>query len=236
MFQKDETVAIKRFIHEGISVAANLPYVASPGSIKSSLEKIRNAATPPRVTGDFVETVLQMKGGTGKSIPPFLKRIGLVASDGSPTELYRRFRNPATGGTAIAEAIKHGYKDLSQANEYFYKLSDKELLALIVQVTGVEAENRAAALTLSSIKTLKAFATFEVAEANEVLNDRAGSSSESGAARPNVALPRQSYQAEGKVGLNLSCTINLNLPATADQAVFNAIFRSLKEHLLSAND
>jgi hypothetical protein len=35
------------------------------------------------------------------------------------------------------------------------------------------------------------------------------------------------------VGLNLSYTINLNLPATSDQAVFNAIFKSLKEHLIS---
>ncbi len=216
-------------------MSANLPYVASPGSIKSALEKIRNAATPSRVTGDFVETVLQIKGGTGKNIPPFLKRIGLVASDGSPTDLYRRFRNPATGGTAIAEAIKHGYKDLSQANEYFYRLSDKDLLALIVQVTGVEAENRAAALTLSSIKTLKGFANFEAIETGEASSERVAPSAESSTAQ-SLPLPRQAYQADSRVGLNLSYTINLNLPATADQAVFNAIFRSLKEHLLSTND
>jgi hypothetical protein len=43
-------------------------------------------------------------------------------------------------------------------------------------------------------------------------------------------------QARAKSGINLSYTINLNLPATADQAVFNAIFRSLKEHLLSGNE
>lgn len=218
-------------------MSANLPYVASPGSIKSALERIRNAATPSRVTGDFVETMLQIKGGTGKSIPPFLKRIGLVASDGSPTELYRRFRNPATGGTAIAEAIKHGYKELGQANECFYRLSDKELLALIVQVTGVEAENRAAALTLSSIKTLKGFADFEAVEAGEVGPERVTPTpSADSSAAPNLSLPRQPYQADGRVGLNLSYTINLNLPATSDQAVFNAIFRSLKDHLLSTND
>jgi hypothetical protein len=36
-----------------------------------------------------------------------------------------------------------------------------------------------------------------------------------------------------RLGLNLAYTINLNLPATSDQTVFNAIFRSLKEHLLT---
>ena len=36
-----------------------------------------------------------------------------------------------------------------------------------------------------------------------------------------------------KLGLNLGYTFNINLPATSDQAVFNAIFRSLKENILS---
>lgn len=211
---------------------ANLPYVATPGSIKTALERIRSAATPERVTKDFVTTVLQIKGGTGGSLPPFLKRIGFVGSDGAPTDLYRRFRNPATGGAAIADAIRLGYKDLLQANEYFYRLSDKDLLALIVQVTGVEANNRAAQLTLSAIKALKAFASFDSVEPT-------GESAE----QPQTVDPRpraldlQTHQGRnGQVGLNLSYTINLNLPATADQAVFNAIFRSLKEHLLSGNE
>ena len=50
---------------------------------------------------------------------------------------------------------------------------------------------------------------------------------------PGLPAPHSN---NGHVGLNLSYTINLNLPATADQAVFNAIFRSLKEHLLSGNE
>ena len=33
-------------------------------------------------------------------------------------------------------------------------------------------------------------------------------------------------------GVRLGYTINLNLPNTNDIAVFNAIFKSLKEHLL----
>jgi hypothetical protein len=39
-----------------------------------------------------------------------------------------------------------------------------------------------------------------------------------------------------KIGFNLGYTINLNLPATSDPAVFNAIFKSLKEHLLRDDD
>ena len=39
-----------------------------------------------------------------------------------------------------------------------------------------------------------------------------------------------------KLGLNLSYTINLNLPATSDVAVFNAIFKSLKENMLKGSE
>jgi hypothetical protein len=35
-----------------------------------------------------------------------------------------------------------------------------------------------------------------------------------------------------EVGMNLSYTINLNLPPSPDPEVFNAIFKALKEHLL----
>ncbi|WP_374324762.1 DUF5343 domain-containing protein [Aquipseudomonas alcaligenes] len=207
-------------------MASTLPYLATPGSITTALNRIRAAATPDRVTTDFVTTKLQIKGGTGAAIIPYLKKIGFVASDGSPTDLYKRFRNQATGGLAVADAIKVGYKDLLQVNEYFYELAEKDLLALIVQVTGADAENKTAKLTLSTLKALKAFAEFEgggVADSDQGFTELKAVSS------PQPQLPNS----HGKVGLNLSYTINLNLPATTDQAVFNAIFRSLKEHLLS---
>ena len=210
----------------------SLPYLASPGSIKSALEKIRAAATPERVTGDFVSTKLQIKGGTGAAIPPYLKKVGFVRSDGAPTDLYKRFRNHATSGAAVAEALKIGYRELAQANEYFFDLNDKDLLALIVQVTGAESDSQVAKLTLSTLKALKAFADFkEKSGAEEVVVN--GSVSSEGSISTQHTFP---VPAVGRVGLNLSYTINLNLPATSDQAVFNAIFRSLKEHLLSNNE
>jgi hypothetical protein len=211
---------------------ANLPYVSSSNSLKTAFDKIRTAATPPRVTTDFVNTVLQIKGGTGGAITPFLKRVGFVASDGTPTELYKRFRNPVSGGPAMAEAILHGYALLAKANENFYRLSDQELFALIVQVTGVDANNAAAKMTLACLKVLKTFADFESTDSAPTAIDRPNGDEPIGQAI-SISPPQVS---SGRVGLNLSYTINLNLPATADQAVFNAIFRSLKEHLLSANE
>jgi len=208
-------------------MAESVPYLAAPGSIRTALEKIAEAATPERVTGDFVQTVLGIKGGTGGAIIPFLKKIGMVASDGSPTELYKRYRNKSTGAAAIADAVKTGYKKLAEVNEYFYKLNDADLKALLVQVTGGKPEGSVVTQTFGTLKALKNFANFD-ADPDE---------------KPTAIFappvtdrepPRKIAHVEANgLGLNLSYTINLNLPATSDQAVFNAIFRSLKEFLIT---
>lgn len=209
-------------------MAQSVPYLAAPGSLRTALEKIAEAATPERVTGDFVQTVLGIKGGTGSAIIPFLKKIGMVASDGSPTDLYKRFRNKSTGRAAIADVIKHGYKKLSEVNEYFYKLNDADLKALFVQVTGSKADSSVVDFAYRTLKVLKGLADFEAKREDDKPLAIAAPLSPDQAATVSTAKSEPMG-----LGLNLSYTINLNLPATSDQAVFNAIFRSLKEFLIT---
>ena len=209
-----------------------LPYLVAPGSIKTALERIRQAATPDRVTGDFMSAKINLKGGTGKAIIPFLKKIGLVGPDGSPTERYKRFRNPATGGIAIAEAIKFGYRKLGESHEYFYDLPDPDLLALINQVTGAEANSSVSKMTLATFKNLKSFANFDAGGGDPSPTEIAVSGESPERSVPPPSTPPPPLVPSG-LGFNLAYTINLNLPPTSDQAVFNAIFKSLKEHLLA---
>ena len=205
----------------------NLPYLATPGTITNCLRRIKEAATPPRVTNDFINSVLEIKGGAGTSLVPFLKKIGLVSSDGTPTELYKNYRNQSAGGRAIAEAIKAGYRPLLESNEYFYKLSDAKLKDCIINVTGLDKDDRIIQLIFSTLKNLFGFASFEQTENGECKGD-----SDTSVMVPDIK-PESFSPLPGNAGFNLSYTINLNLPTTNDQAVFNAIFKSIKEYLLS---
>jgi hypothetical protein len=87
---------------------STLPYVPAYGNVTKVLEKIRTAQTPPRFTQDFLATTLDMPGGSAKPVIPFLKRTGFLASDGTPTDLYRQFRNSAQAGAAAAAASAAG--------------------------------------------------------------------------------------------------------------------------------
>ena len=201
-------------------MAAKLPYLSTPGTLKTALDRIKAAATPPTFNNDFVETKLQIRGGAGRAIPPFLKKIGLVGGDGKPTKLYERFRNSnaAVSGRAIAEAMRTGYKPIFDVNEYANDLNDKDLKGLLVQVTGLEEANRVIELVVATFKRLKEFADFE-AEASETEEEEAKRdepSSESGRRQP----------------LAIGYTINLNLPPSTNVEVFNAIFKALRENIL----
>jgi hypothetical protein len=79
------------------------------------------------------------------------------------------------------------------------------------------------------LKNLKQYASFDKTDPAE---DSKSTKSEISIQKPpGPATPLQ--HGSQTLGLNLAYTINLNLPATSDQAVFNAIFKSLKENLLS---
>jgi hypothetical protein len=210
---------------------ASLPYISSPGNIDKALNGIKNAAVPDRVSQDFVKTILKISGGSGAQMTSFLKKIGLSNADGSPNEVYRRFRNPTSSGPAIENAIRTGYAPLYVRNEFMHELGDSELTGLIVEETGQPHDSTVVKLTTSCIKHLKSFANFThqaAAEKSEVLKPEE---------MPNLTPRiRNDDDLPKKVGFNLGYTINLNLPATSDPAVFNAIFKSLKEHLLRDDD
>jgi hypothetical protein len=206
-----------------------LPYVTAPGNIDKALRGIKSAATPESVSQDFVKTILQVPGGSGNQATSFLKKIGFVNADGTPSDVYKRFRNSSSTGAAAAEALKIGYGPLYKRNEYMHQLSDDKLRGLIIEETGQSDESSVVSLTLACIKAIKKFADWTVPNSHEkpdVLN-------ETQIAKPLADAPQPPPPpTSGRVGLALSYTINLNLPATSDAAVFNAIFKSLKENLL----
>jgi hypothetical protein len=214
---------------------ATLPYITSPRNIEKALKGIRIAALPDRVSQDFVKKMLKIPGGSGDKMTAFLKKINFSSGDGKPTELYGKFRNPASSGKAVAQAIQYAYAPLYLRNESMHDLSDDELLGLIVEETGQAHDSNPVKLTVSCIKALKTHADFSE-QTDQPVQATTDSSDETSKPVQNSSVRHAALLAGGNPGLNLAYTINLNLPPTSDQAVFNAIFRSLKQNLLSEDD
>lgn len=105
-------------------------------------------------------------------------------------------------------------------NEYAHELDDGGLRGLIVQVTGQKRDHSTTNAIVGSSKALKEFADFDAVPASPDGQHPTGLN-----VSDEVAPPPRGRSVQG---IQLGYTINLNLPATSDVAVFNAIFTSLK--------
>ena len=202
-------------------MTSKLPYVNQPGSIVRILEKIRDAKTPDRFTRDFLGTKLGFKGGNSQQFIPLAKKLGLLKSDGSPTELYKSYRNPTSSKAAMARALRIGYREIFERNEYAYNLNKEDFKGLVVEITGLDSNNRVVQLICSTYENLKKLADFERTIENPEAEEK-----------ETINRGKPTKIDDTDLDLRLSYTINLVLPKTDDPAVFNAIFRALRENLL----
>jgi len=85
----------------------------------------------------------------------------LLGTDGSPTWLYKQFRNPSTSKSSMAEAIKMAYAELYSRNEYSHDFNKKDFAGLVVEATGDSAESKKVQLIVSTFFNVKDYAAFE---------------------------------------------------------------------------
>jgi hypothetical protein len=207
------------------------PYTSSTGLLKQLFQKIKEATPPQRFSQDFLLTSLKFKkSGATLSFIPMLKRLGFLGTDGVPSDIYKKFRNPDVkiSGAAMAQALRTGYSDLFLRNEYWYKKDKNDLKNFLIEVLEADPKDIKLNFLLATIEALKTLSDFE--EKFESAPPTKGKDD------PKVDDSGKNKDSNNNgndiEGINLSYTINLNLPETSDIAVFNAIFKSLKENLL----
>ncbi|MEN0052391.1 MAG: DUF5343 domain-containing protein [Mucilaginibacter sp.] len=208
---------------------AEIPYITTAGSITKILEKIKEAQTPESFSQEFLRTKLGFKGGNYQPFIPWAKKAGLLNSDGTPTSLYKQFRNPSTSAVSLAVALRTAYAELYSRNEYCHELDRKDFKGLVMEATG-EAHD--------SAKVEKIVATFfnakPLADFAGKLNSKKEATQESEKEISSTkSESNDRRESKNKLNLGLNYTINLVLPKTDDPAIYNAIFKSLKENLLN---
>jgi hypothetical protein len=180
---------------------------------------------PPKFTQDFMNSVLGLKSSSYRAMIPLLKKMGFIDEANVPTQSYKDYREDANSKSVMAEQIRDGYKELFAANEYAYKLTKADLLSKLKTITGASEDDKvlpAVAGTFIELSKLADFGSEPKRPSKQTsVTDHESTASKTPPSPPVVASK-----------LGLSYTINLNLPATTEIEVFNAIFKSLKEHIL----
>lgn len=216
-------------------MSKKLPYMSAPGALTKILPKIKEAAVPTTFNPDFLSTILGFKGGNYRTFISWAKKCGLLNSDGSPSDLYKKFRNPSTSGAAMAAALKIGYEELFRRNEYANKLKANEIKGHIIEITGAEAKSRSAEMIQQTFMNALAFADFDALNGVDFEEEEPDAVSNEAVEVNRAVEPASSVQSHSshlKLGLNY--TINIVLPKSDDPKVYSAIFKSLKDNLLDS--
>jgi Family of unknown function (DUF5343) len=188
----------------------------------------RRRRRPERFTQDFLESMLGFGGASARAFIPLLKRMQFISSDGTPTALYDQYRNDGTRSAALAAGVRNAYSEIFDRNQFVFNLPRDKLTSLVREMTGLPKDSQVGRMIVATFWTLKHGADF-AAKPDE------GSAGTLAITPPaptgdNNTPPARDEQED--VQLRIGYTINLNLPETTNPDVFNAIFKSLKEHLL----
>jgi hypothetical protein len=205
-------------------IPGGIPYSTSPGVFKTALERIITAERPEKFSGDFMATVLKISGGSSRPVPPLLKKMGFLTSDGTPTDLYSKFKTDSGRSQAAYDGLKSAFNEIFRRNEYAHKADEGTIVDLLVEITGLKRNDQVLRYMLQTFEAVRSFVKKDVSTTDM-------------SADPEVAAALQEEPFGGGTGrgasIGLAYNINIILPETENIAVFNAIFRSLRENLLS---
>jgi len=205
-------------------VALTNSYVQVYGQLPDLFSRIREAGAPDKFTTQHLKD-WGYTSSNFRAVIPLLKSLGFLAPDGSPTTRYHDYRNNAQSTSVMAEALRDAYGDLFniKANP---AQSDRAL------IEGKFKSSHNASPNTAKMMANTFYSLLGLADLSSSTN-QSSSSPETARALPADPQPTQLNEQQHKSARpSLHYNIQIHLPATKDIEVFNAIFKSLKEHLL----
>jgi hypothetical protein len=194
------------------------------GKLRPLFERIQEVSKPETVDGKWLSSI----GFTGSNDPrlvPVLKFIGFLDPSGKPTEKWLAYRDRNRAKQVLAEGIRDGYAGLFKIYPDANQRRDDELKNFFGARTGASA--RVIVLTTATFRSLCELADFRGATEEAVPEP-------SGTQVTEVdRLAQTRVTAQGLGGqITININVQLTLPDTTDETVYDRFFAALKKHLL----
>lgn len=202
-------------------------YLASTKNFEGIMNSILGARAPERFTNKFLED-LGYKSSNDRLVTGVLKSLGMLNDTGEPTQRYYDFLDQTQSKKIVAIGIQEAYEDLFNLNKDAQNLTQEEVknkLKTLTQGTKSESVIEKMAKTFKTLcdyadwTDIPNISQFNNKEIDETLepNDKASINNESESNHRNMSL---------------HYNIQIHLPETTNMAVYDAIFQSIKNHLM----
>ena len=193
-------------------------YVLANGRIPDVFAKIRDGQAPEYVSNQLLKD-WGFSSSNDRAFIPLLKALGFLSATGQPTQRYHDFRDHSRSKSVMADALREAYYDvfLITANP---KENDRDAIKGKFKSYHNASDNTANNMAATF------YALIKLADFSE--------SRKSQTAEPvsHDNKDTTSFYLTQKTLPSFHYNIQVHLPATKDIEVYNAIFKSLREHFV----
>ncbi|RWO44073.1 MAG: hypothetical protein EOS11_13185 [Mesorhizobium sp.] len=198
-------------------------YLVANGRVQEFFKRIQDGQAPDQFTIQLLKD-WGFGSSNDRAYIPLLKALGFLSPDGKPTSRYHAYRDHSRSKQVMAEAIREAYSDIFLIKEN-PGTGDKTAINGKFKSYHNASDNTSSLMTktflsLAELADFKGSTQIKSSVVNHKEPEKA--SVESPPLHPN-GIPKD---------LSLNYNIQIHLPATKDVEVYNAIFKSIKEHLI----
>lgn len=197
--------------------------------IPNYFDAILTAKAPEKFTIKFFEN-LGFKSSNDRLFINVLKVLKFIDENGSPTSRYFEFLDQSCSKKVLAKSLEEAYYDLFEINKAAYELSQKDIEGKMKTLTSGSKGDRAITFMAKTFKELSNYADWSediIEEPKTNISPSDNNSISSGYDK----FPVNTEQERNKSNFDLNYDIHIHLPATRDQAVYDALFSSLSKHI-----
>lgn len=205
-------------------------YLTSFKNTVAILKAIQAAQAPPRFTQKFLEG-LGYQNSNDRAVINVLKALGFLDDSGVPTTRYHRYLDQTQSALVLAEGLREAYEDLFRLNRNAQGMSTSDVKNKMKTLSEGQFTDRVLTQMAGTFNTLAKEADFSTPPAPSLIDPDVPreSNDEAPVQVSGSGVDSQQVLSPSPFG-SLAYNINIQLPESRDPAVYNAIFRALREH------
>lgn len=202
-------------------------YLTSTKNLESIINSVINAKAPERFTNKFLED-LGYKSSNDRLVIGMFKALGLLDDNGQPLQRYYEFLDQTQTGRIIAIGIEEAYEDYINLRKDAQNLTNDEVKNKLKTITQGQKSDKILGLMAMTFRAFCDLADW----------DSVGTEETNKIETPHVVLKSDNTEKSQTktdpttTDMNLHYNIQIHLPETTNMAVYDAIFQSLKKHLM----
>jgi hypothetical protein len=186
-------------------------------------EKIVAGRAPDKFNREFLRDI-GFKSSNHLAIIPLLKGLGFITADNVPTERYRTFLDKTKSKKVLAEAVKEAYGDI-----FVIKAKPTKADLNLIEGKFKSTYNMSDSSAERAARTF--LALLDLADADTIAGTPKSPDEVDAKKEMDLKVDHKSPGVKKSV-VGLNYNIEIHLPATKEVEVYNAIFKSLREHLI----